>query len=186
MNSKQLTGLAIVGIADGTIIGRVSQTLFDPEAKRVVGFATTGDVPADGRMIDVAEVHSVGPDALMVDAAAAVRGAKTGAAAGGLVPLDDLVKRKVVTEGGTFVGEVASLEFDERRFDLTEVEVSTGFFKTNTRVPATQLVSVGDDILVVADAVCADAEPEPATAEPTAERFVVGDVAPTATATASN
>ena len=58
--------------------------------------------------------------------------------------------RKVVTEGGTDVGEVAAVEFDAQTFAITEVEVSPGFLKTNTHIPLDQLVRIGQDVLVVA------------------------------------
>ena len=43
------------------------------------------------------------------------------------------------------------MEFDERTFAITEVEVSPGFMKTNTRIPLDQLVRIGQDVVVVAD-----------------------------------
>ena len=80
------------------------------------------------------------------------------AAAGSSVPLDEVTKRKVVTEGGADVGNVASLEFDERSFRVTQVEVSPGFFKSNHHVPADQVVRIGPDVVVVADAVVPTAD----------------------------
>ncbi len=46
---------------------------------------------------------------------------------------------------------VAAVEFDERTFAITEVEVSPGFLKTKTHIPLDQLVRFGPDVLVVAD-----------------------------------
>ena len=157
MNSKHLKGLALVTIADGTKLGTIDHAFLDLAARRVAGFSiSTGGRPLGwaveaGMAVDAAEVHSLGPDALTLDDAAA-HGAEVNAAYGALVPLGELTKRKVVTEGGVFVGEVASLDFDERTFRVTQVEVSPGFLRRHQRVPADRLVSIGRDVLVVADA----------------------------------
>ena len=184
MNSKHVKGTAVVSIADGAKIGTIDRAYFDPATKQVVGFslASGGGLLSGGgepaMTIDIDEIHSLGPDALTVDSAAAARGQRTSAATESLVDMDDLTKRKVLTEGGTLVGQLASVDFDEKGFRLTDIEVSPGFFKSNKKVPIDQIVSIGSDVVVVADAVCA---PEAGTAADTPTRaegrFVVGDVA---------
>ncbi len=67
--------------------------------------------------------------------------------------------RRVVTEGGTNLGDVVSLGFDEHTFAITEVEVSPGFLKTNTHIPLDHLIRIGQDVLVVADLAVAATEP---------------------------
>jgi uncharacterized protein YrrD len=157
VNSKHVKGLAVIGAADGTRLGTVDHAFLDLVAMRVVGFsvATGGRplswAPEAGLTVDAAEVRSLGPAALTLGAAA--RGDAVDAAYGALVPLGELAKRTVVTEGGAFVGKVASLDFDERTFRVTQVEVSPGFLRSHKLVPADRLVSIGRDVLVVADAV---------------------------------
>ena len=181
MNSKQINGLAVIDIADGTKLGSLEGAFLDPAGKRIVGF---GVVPSDGgdgaggaAFVAADAVHALGPDALTVDDAAKLSAGPTGAAGAGLVDLGALNKHKVVTEGGAFVGQVASVEFDERSFRLTQVEVSPGRFKTNTAVPIEHVVSIGGDMVVVVNAAAADDSAAP-TAEPTTSRFIVGDREP--------
>jgi uncharacterized protein YrrD len=163
MNSKHLKGLAVISIADGAKLGTIDDIYLDPAAKRVVGFSvaggSVGGAPDAGLTIDATEVHTLGQDALTLADMTSPHGAGVSAAYGSLALLEDLAKRKVVTEGGTHVGQVASVEFDEQTFALTQVEVSPGFFRTNRSVTADQLVSIGEDVVVVADAVLAEAEP---------------------------
>ena len=164
MNSTRLKGLAVIDLATGTTLGTVEHAFLDPAAMRVVGFSiaggrrgTAGDA---GPTVAAAAVHALGPDALTLDDATAARAAWVDAAAGSFgafVPLDEVAKRRVVTEGGTDVGEVASLEFDERTFEITRVEVSPGFFKGNKHLPVDQVVRIGPDLVVVADGVVAAA-----------------------------
>jgi uncharacterized protein YrrD len=94
----------------------------------------------------------------MIADESAMHGEETSARYGGLVGLDALTTHTVVTEGGTNVGNVAAIDFDERTFSLRAVEVSPGLFTANQDIPADQVVSIGVDVLVVTDAVCA---PEP-------------------------
>ena len=179
MNSKNLKGLAVISIADGEKLGTLDRVYLDPTAKRVVGFAVKhGGLFAGGELglIDVDDVHALGQDALTLADKGAVRGDRTRARLDQLVDLDELVKHRAVTEGGTFVGQVTGVEVDRTSFHLAELEISPGFFKSNKLVPVGQVVSIGHDLVVVADAVCA-----PEGAAPTApvdHRFVVGDVSP--------
>ena len=165
MNSKQIRGLSVINIADGTQVGTVDQVFLDLAAKEVVGFSITNGVGPFGGARDNAPtvaasgVHSLGPDALTLDDVTAAHAAWVGAAYGTLVPLDEVVGRRVVTEGGTNLGEVVSLGFDEKTFAVTEVEVSPGFLKTNIQIPLDRLVRIGQDVLVVADLVGVSSEP---------------------------
>lgn len=183
MNSKHVRGVAVVSIADGAKIGTIDRAFLDPATRRIVGFSlgsgggllSGGGEPA--MTIDVNEIHSLGPDAITVDSAAAARGAETSAAAASLVDLEDLTKRKVLTEGGTLVGNLVSVDFDERSFQLTQVEASPGFFKSNKHIPIDQITSIGSDVVIVVDAVCAAEGGDAERLERAEGRFVVGDVA---------
>ncbi len=157
MNSKQIRGLTVINIADGTQVGTIDQVFLDLAAKQVVGFSITNGVGPFGGARDNAPtvaasgVHSLGPDALTLDDVTAAHAAWVSEAYGALVPLDDVVGRKVMTEGGVNLGDVVALAFDEQTFAITEVEVSPGFLKTNTHIPLAQLVRIGQDVLVVTD-----------------------------------
>ena len=95
--------------------------------------------------------HALGPDALTVDDVTAAHEAWVAADYGAMVPLGELVGRKVMAESGTREGQVAAVEFDDRTFALTGVEVSHGFLKARTRIPLEQIVRFGQDVLVVRD-----------------------------------
>lgn len=184
MNSKQLKGLAVISIAEGEKLGMVTRADLDPAAKRVVGFAFAAPsglfAPEFAPWVETARVHSLGPHALTLDDKRVVQDETGAETAAGVVELDSLLKRKVVTEGGTYVGQVASLEFDEQDFVLTQLEVSPGVFKGNQHVPIGQVMSIGPDLIIVTNAVCA---PPDVTADSdaagTAEHpWVVGDIEP--------
>lgn len=181
MNHKQIAGLAVISIADGAKLGTIDEVYVDAQAMRIVGFALKpegGRVSADApNLIDVDDIHALGADAVTLNDTNAIRGDRTRSTMLGLVAMDDLTKRKVVTEGGTYVGQVAGLEFDERSFQMTEVEVSPGFFKSNKHVPTDQIVNVGE-MVIVDDTVCAVEGETTEAAGDADRRFVVGDVTP--------
>lgn len=185
MNSKHLKGLTVISIADGERLGTIEHVYLDPGQKRLVGFSIRppGGGPfaqpdqAAPTLIDVDDVHALGQDAVTLSDKNAIKGDNTRAQLDGLLELDDLTKLKAVTEGGTYVGDVASIDVADRGFALHQLEVSPGFFKSNKHVETSQIVSIGHDLVVVADAVLAAEQAESSDESTPAEgRFVVGDV----------
>jgi sporulation protein YlmC with PRC-barrel domain len=180
VNSKHLKGLAVISIADGEKMGTIDRVLIDPASAKVSGFSVGHGggllaMPADPgteQLIDVDDIHALGQDAVTLRDKGAARGDQTTANEASLLDLDALTKLKVITEGGTYVGDLASVEIDERSFKLSELEVSPGFFKSNRHVPIDQVVNIGHELIVVNDSVCVD---ESATPEPGEQRLVVGD-----------
>jgi uncharacterized protein YrrD len=176
VNSRDVNGIAVISIADGARLGTIERAYLDPAAKRLAGFAARsgggllGAAPDRGLVIDVDEVHSLGPDALTLDRTDAAHRADAAADYGDLLPLEGLSKLKVVTDGGTYIGQVVSADFDERTFDLTEIEASPGFFQANRRIPIDQVITIGVDVVVVTNAVGQkDTTPDAATAPQTPE-----------------
>ena len=192
MDAKQITGLAVVSVQEATKLGTVERIFFDPTSNEVLGFAvntggkggavketlsallgeTSPDALAAG-FVRGEHVRSLGPDALMVNDETKVMPATTGPDGGPAVTTDELSKRKVVTESGTYVGQVASVVLDPMRLRVTHYEVSPGFFKRATHVPVGLVANVGPDLIVVSDEVCRAVDQE-AGAEPAGtRRFVV-------------
>jgi sporulation protein YlmC with PRC-barrel domain len=161
MNSKQIRGLPVINIADGTRVGTVDLVYLDLAARQVVGFSITDGVGPFGGARDNAptvaasRVHSLGPDALTLEDVAAAHTAWVDGTYGPLETLQDLVGRKVITEGGTDVGHVVAVAFDEATFAVSDIEVSPGLLKANVTIPLAQLVRIGQDVVVVADVAAA-------------------------------
>lgn len=162
MNTRRLKGLAVISLADGLKLGTVDDVYVDPGSRTVVSFGCrqSGGLlhAASGPpwVVDAAAVHALGTDALTVSDAGALREA-AGGGQPGVIAGDDLTKRKVVTEGGTYLGQVVSLDFDPATYRLAAIEVSPGFFKSNKHVPDNQITNLGADVVIVSEAVSAPA-----------------------------
>ena len=176
MNSRDVKGLPAINVADGSQVGIVERAFLDPAEKRLVGFAIDTGAgflsPESGLLADTIEVRSLGPGALTLTTPSP-RGGQTSARYGRLVDLETLHGREVVTDGGIALGRVGSSAIDERTFTLSAIEVSAGSFRRPMAIPVGQVVSIGPDVLVVADAVCT-AEPEAASAADSAGKPVTG------------
>jgi sporulation protein YlmC with PRC-barrel domain len=159
MHTSHVNGLSVVSIGTGERLGSVSEILLDPAADHIAAFAiedgASGGLlssqPPSTRWINARDVHAIGPDAMTVQDDTVLRDAAGDA---DMTPLSVLVGEKVVTEGGTYVGQVAAAEIDEHSMNVTGLDVSPGFFKSNKVVGKAELITVGDAMVIVADSVC--------------------------------
>jgi sporulation protein YlmC with PRC-barrel domain len=159
MFTRLVKGTAVVSLDDGAKLGKIDHVYLDPARKEVVGFSfQSGGGLLGGRtshMVDIADVHGIGQDAVTLNDAAVVKSELAVAhRRDDLIDLEDLLKRKVITESGTVVGQVAAIEFGSDTFRLTEIKVSPGFFKTEAMIQADEIERIGDELIVVAVAVC--------------------------------
>jgi uncharacterized protein YrrD len=105
MIPKLVRGTPVVSLADGATLGVVDHVYFDPQRLAVVGFTFHQRAGLLGGgssgLVDVADVHAFGPDAITVADVSAVRSdLAIAAATADLVELEALVGPAVVTEGG--------------------------------------------------------------------------------------
>lgn len=183
MNSKHVSGIAVVSISGGEKLGTIGELYLDPGLRRVIGYEVIGGggllstEPKASRWLDAKRLHAIGPDALTVSDSGAVDGPTPP----GSVSLADVTRRKVITEGGTLVGPVVSVQLDERGTSVVSLEVGTGLLRSNRMVSTTQVVNVGEELIIVRDAVLADeGATGGASEEPAQHRFLSGDIEPLA------
>ena len=158
MSIKLVKGTPVVSLADGTKLGTIDRVYLDPGRKTIVGFSFHQGGGLFGSrsagLIDAADVHAFGPDAVTVDDVAGVRSDVALASRDDLVDLEELLKRKVLTESGALVGEIRSIQFDQDSYRLTGIEVSPGVFQDSALIAADEIVNLGSELVVVADSVC--------------------------------
>lgn len=186
MNTKHVSGISVVSISGGEKVGTIGDVYFDTDVRQVLGYTVTAgggllsSEPKATQWLPAKSVNAIGPDALTVRESSTLASSPPPEDA---VILSEVMKRKVVTEGGTLVGQVASIELDAGGTSVAGVEVSPGFFKSNTMVPPRSIVSVGDELIVVRESVLAEQSGTTSDGEPTTGyRLLSGDIEPTPTA----
>lgn len=164
MSTKLAKGTPVVSLADGSKLGTIDRVYLDPERKEIAGFSfhqgaflgkTTG-------MVDASDVHAFGSDAVTVTDPSVVRSEMAiGSRCHNLVELESLLKRKVLTAGGTYVGQIVSVRFGHESHRLMAIEVSDGFFQEHRVLPVDVVEQLGTEIVVVADSVCEETPARP-------------------------
>lgn len=165
MNSKDLKGIPVLSIADGERIGTVVRAYVDTAQRRIVGFAYSaggGFLKTESEpKLDVTEVHSLGPDALMLDHKGSDTGTSVSQRYSELLSLDEISSLPVLSERGTSLGQMASVEFDAHSYALLGLDVSHGHFKSNESIGIDRVTAIGRDYVIVADVVSEQAETAP-------------------------
>jgi sporulation protein YlmC with PRC-barrel domain len=150
MKASALKDRAVVSLADGTRIGRVSDVLFDTAELRLAALALT--TTGGQSILPFAAVRSLGTDAVTVESTATMQGAAP-AAGNVLRGLGDLVGMKAVNSDGTLLGEVRELEIDQAGGKLVSLEVHhggvLGLGGTTVTAPVATVRSIGPELVTL-------------------------------------
>ncbi len=148
MHSDKLKGIAVVSTDEGSRLGRVEESLFDPRDLHLAAFRIKGD--GGTFIIPLDKVQRIGADAVMVANSAATQVA---AADSTLVGWDALQKRKVVDESGTLLGTVSNMDLDTTTGQVVVLMVHKGGMLglggETTEVEATRIKSVGAELITL-------------------------------------
>ncbi len=148
MHSDKLKGMAVVSVGEGARLGRVEESLFDPQDLRLAAFRIKGD--GGTFIVPLEKVQTIGADAVMVESSAATQVA---AADSTLVGWDALQKRKVVDESGTLLGTVNNMDLDTTTGEVLNLTVRKGGMLglggATTEVEATRIKSVGPELITL-------------------------------------
>lgn len=157
MDAKSLKGIAVVCIEEGEKVGTVDNILFDLEGRRVIAFKLVKPnlLRSGGIVARMDDIESIGKDAIMIKNKARVREFKTEGDLQSLPDLHSLSSLRVVSEDGTYIGNVATIQFDKENGVITDIEVTGSRMmdrlRRNLVVPSSEVVSIGSDVVVVLD-----------------------------------
>ncbi|MEO6578749.1 MAG: PRC-barrel domain-containing protein [Candidatus Limnocylindria bacterium] len=153
--TKELAGLAVIDVRDGKKLGTVSETVVSPDDGRLLGFVlkSGGMLSREESAVEIDDVRSIGADAITVEGEEIIhrpeatqpsfQEARNGDRA--------LVGRKIVTQNGTVVGQVADLVVNEESRRVGSILIGGGMFESSDAIPAARVVSVGPDVVIVTD-----------------------------------
>jgi uncharacterized protein YrrD len=156
MTTKLVKGTPVVSLADGTTLGAIDHVYFDPRRMAVVGFTFHQRAglfgPETAGLVDISDVHAFGPDAVTVDDLSVVR-SELAVELGhdGLLDMEDLIRREVMTEGGTLIGYVAAIQFGDHSHALVALEVTANGAANRRRIGAGEILTIGPELVIVRD-----------------------------------
>jgi sporulation protein YlmC with PRC-barrel domain len=167
MTTRLVKGTPVISLADGSTLGSIDHVYFDPERLAVVGFTFhKGGLFGGGTsgLVEIADVHAFGADAVTIDDISVVHcDLALEAKRGDLIDLEELLKRKVMTESGTHLGHVGAIQFGDASHRLTALDVIAAGSGERGSIPGDEIKAIGEDLIIVADpsAVTADKERSP-------------------------
>jgi len=169
--ATELCGRSVVDVDTGRKLGRVDQVILDPRARRVAALVVSSgrSLLDSGQRVEIpaTAILAIGPDALTVRY---LEGAADAADLEQLPRLEDVVGKRVVTQGGTLVGSVDDVLLDAARGRIVgyalgpaggagrlEQQITRLFSGTEARadarvIPAEVDVRLGGDVIVIPDA----------------------------------
>ncbi len=153
MDVKEVQGRPVVTIANGEKIGEIDDVVVDGQDRRVAAFRVSsgGFLSRKHYYLPFGAIQTIGDDAVMIQSGDALQ-QSYGDRADGYFTLDALTKLRVVTQSGTYVGDIASARFDPATGQITDFEIGDGgIFRSRTIVDPGNVISIGSDIIVVAN-----------------------------------
>jgi len=151
MHADKIKGLGVVSIESGTKLGKVDDLLFDARALRLAALRISSD--RQEAVIPFEQVRAIGENAVTVSTDASAQWGGSGGALASLPTLDDIKKLKVVDEAGTLLGTIQHVEITPDDGTIAELTVHKGgvlgIGGDTSIIPAGQITSVGDEVIVV-------------------------------------
>jgi sporulation protein YlmC with PRC-barrel domain len=147
MDVKSLKGIAVVSIEQGEKVGVVDNVLFDLDPKRVIAFKLIkpGLLRSGNFILPMEDVESVGPDAVMIRNRDRIREQKGDRDYQNRPDLTSLSKLRVVTQDGTYVGTLATVQFEPKTGLITHLEVTGSGLMDRLRRNQIVDVAAGDE-----------------------------------------
>jgi len=171
VNSTLAKGTPVVSLDTGVTLGKIESVYLDCDTRRLVAFSFTsgGGLLSSKRahIVEIDDIHAIGPDAVTLDDARAVHDlVLMDGKVQHLVDLDQVVKRTVMTDAGANLGRIVGLDFDPNTFRLQRIRVEDKGRDGGRSIDGGDVVSIGEEVIVVADPATASAGQAPHHAMP--------------------
>ncbi len=156
MVTTLVKGTPVISLTDGSTLGAIDHVYFDPDRLAVVGFTFHQGGGLFGHstsgLVDIADVHAFGSDAVTISDVSVVRSElAVEARRGELLELEHLLKRKVMTEGGTLIGHVGAIQFGDASYSLRALDVIEAGSNEHLHIAADEIQKIGEELIIVAD-----------------------------------
>ena len=152
---SDLIGLPVIAFDTGSRVEKVEDVVFDQDSNRVLGvIVDDGGWLRSARVVPFSDLQAIGPDAVIVQSAAVVRGSDETAEMRPVLERGNVLKgTRIMTTDGRDLGTMTDIFFDEGTGALEGYEVSGGMFTDaytgRSFVPAPKTVKIGHDVAFV-------------------------------------
>jgi len=154
-----LRGTAVVTLSDGKKIGSCDDFYFEPQTQNIYALRVKTGLLSH-KIVPVASINAVGQDAITIPNEDALRSESDDPRVGSLISGEGLNKYRVMSAGGTLVGNIGTALLDvstPAALRVAAFELSGGIREQlSGKYPtfaASQVVSYGQDVLIVPDEV---------------------------------
>lgn len=159
-------GLPVITMAEGKQVGKVDDLVVDPESKAVrwLRLNRGGLLGGERRWISADTVHGLSEDGLTINSEADVLAPADAPEADALIKSKRrVIGSKVIDENGQRLGEVRDYEFAPDTFALTSLSVpeSMNVVGPSLTIPAGRILTIGEDMMIVAASVVMEPAEEP-------------------------
>lgn len=148
--SKEIKGLRIISIADGTQIGVVKDLILNPQMGSLDFFVI--DQPTDyfgAKVIPFKDIVGLGEFAVMIPNPQVIQDVSQNLAAQELLKQDvEVIGTKVLTKKGSLIGEVQEYLVDEADGKISAC-IFSGIEGNSEEVSAQQIITLGKELLIV-------------------------------------
>jgi uncharacterized protein YrrD len=161
---KNVIGKDLLSIVDGKKVGTVKDLLFGSANDSVAAILVEkGGILRSPRIAMWENVRSVGKDAVMISESAAIMAADSHPLAKEILRQDDeLMGKKVFTDGGDQQGSISDVYFNERSGQILGFEVSGGLVenihKGASYLPREDVINFGPEVVLVKSEVADELE----------------------------
>ena len=157
IKANTLINLPVITVKSGKKIGNIKNIVYNSQNNQVTAFVVDEKGWfSDAKIILIADIESIGKDAILVEDESKIINANNKIDHTIALTANDnnfLDASDVITQGGTKLGKVTDIYFDQITGKLEAIEVSGGFLKDVvsgvTKIAISDIITVGKENLIV-------------------------------------
>lgn len=159
---KNVIGQTVVSLEDGRKIDSVKDLLINERNDAVVGLLVDeGGLLSSSRVVPIEGIHAFGRDAVVIESAKAVISASADPEIKAIINRNEqLLHKRVLTNTGDKLGQIADMYFEEHNGHITGFEVSGGMLgdiaRGTSHLPVNGIERMGPDVIFVTPETGAD------------------------------
>lgn len=154
---KQLIGMPVIALSDGTEVGQIHDVIYNSKEGRLIGVTIpiAGGFFGGGKtlLLRTEQMFAMGEDAVTIQSASGLEEISRKADEFGDEAGIAVLGKRLMTDDGTFLGKIVDVLIDRTTRRITAYEVSGGLWgdlmRGQTDVPIEHITAVGNDVVIV-------------------------------------